>query len=38
MLNIQLEKFSGSTSFMQYYKSIKDKAAARNIALNEKVK
>lgn len=34
---MQLEKHSGITSFTQYYKSIMDKAASRNLAFFEKV-
>ncbi|XP_021818559.1 nucleolar complex protein 2 homolog [Prunus avium] len=33
---LQLEKHSGNTSFTQYYKSIVDKAASRNLAFFEK--
>ncbi|ONI23988.1 hypothetical protein PRUPE_2G217500 [Prunus persica] len=33
---LQLEKHSGNTSFTQYYKSIMDKAASRNLAFFEK--
>ncbi|XP_008233359.1 PREDICTED: nucleolar complex protein 2 homolog [Prunus mume] len=33
---LQLEKHSGNTSFAQYYKSIMDKAASRNLAFFEK--
>ncbi|KAM1675598.1 hypothetical protein FF1_041106 [Malus domestica] len=33
---LQLEKHSGNTPFAQYYKSIIDKAASRNLALFEK--
>uniref|UniRef100_A0A6P6G102 nucleolar complex protein 2 homolog isoform X1 n=1 Tax=Ziziphus jujuba TaxID=326968 RepID=A0A6P6G102_ZIZJJ len=33
---LQLEKFSGNTPFTQYYKSIMEKAAARNMVTNTK--
>jgi len=37
MVNVQLEKHSGKFPFTQYYRSIMEKAASRNLVLNEKV-